>query len=186
MEDKDIVQLFWDRNEQAIKESSDKYGAYCNTIAYNILKDSSDTEECVNDTWLRAWESIPPQKPSKLSAFFGRITRNLALDRYREMHRKKRGGSEKELVFDELEEVVSGSEDPETMYLRKEMIDEINVFLKSLNIEKRSIFVLRYWYAFSLPEISKRINMSEKNISVILSRLRKQLKQYLLGKGYEL
>ena len=110
MEDERIVLLYWDRDEAAISESSMKYGAYCTSIAQNILKNPADAEECVNDTWLHAWNAMPPHRPSLLSTFLGKITRNLSFDLYRKMHRGKRGGSQVDAVLDELEECVSGGE----------------------------------------------------------------------------
>ena len=110
MDDNDIIQLYWDRNEQAIRITSDKYGHYCKAIARNILNNEEDAEECVNDTWLHAWNAMPPHRPSLLSTFLGKITRNLSFDLYRKMHRKKRGGSQMDTVLDELEECVSGKD----------------------------------------------------------------------------
>ena len=111
MDDNDIIQLYWDRNEQAIRITSDKYGHYCKAIARNILNNEEDAEECVNDTWLHAWNAMPPHRPSLLSTFLGKITRNLSFDLYRKMHRKKRGESQMDAVLDELEECVSGKDD---------------------------------------------------------------------------
>ena len=113
MEDERIVLLYWDRDEAAISESSMKYGAYCTSIAQNILKNPADAEECVNDTWLHAWNAMPPHRPSLLSTFLGKITRNLSFDLYRKMHRGKRGGSQVDAVLDELEECVSGKDNIE-------------------------------------------------------------------------
>ena len=119
MDDRLIVQLYWDRNESAISESSKKYGAYCASIARNILQNASDAEECVNDTWLHAWNSMPPQKPSVLSAFLGRITRNLSFDLFRRLHREKRGGGNIDIVLDELAECVSGNDDTDRLWEEK-------------------------------------------------------------------
>ena len=129
MNDEEIIRLYFDRNEQAITESSAKYGTYCSAIAGNILSDVEDVKECVNDTWLRAWNSIPPARPSILQAFLGRITRNLSFDRYRSSHRKKRSDGKVNLVLDELQDIVSGHDDPESTALEKELIREINSFL---------------------------------------------------------
>ena len=139
MEDTHIVQLYWDRNETAISESSMKYGAYCTSIAQNILQNPADAEECVNDTWLHAWNAMPPHRPSLLSTFLGKITRNLSFDLYRKMHRKKRGESQMDAVLDELEECVSGKDDIERQWEMKELIAEINRFLQKLPEEKRPV-----------------------------------------------
>lgn len=186
MDDSMIVSLYWERDEKAITESGVKYGPYCRSIANNILKDWSDVEECVNDTWLKAWNAMPPQRPSVLSAFFGKITRNLSFDRYRLLHRQKRGGGQIDLVLDELGEVVSGSESPEGEVLKKELAGEIGRFLSMLPQEKRVLFILRYWYAESIPDIAKRCRKSENNVSVSLNRIRGSLKAYLTERGYSL
>ena len=156
MEDERIVLLYWDRDEAAISESSMKYGAYCTSIAQNILKNPADAEECVNDTWLHAWNAMPPHRPSLLSTFLGKITRNLSFDLYRKMHRGKRGGSQVDAVLDELEECVSGKDNIERQWEMKELVAEINQFLQKLPEEKRCMFVLRYWYVDSIGEIAGR------------------------------
>lgn len=185
MEDERIIQLYWDRDESAISESSDKYGAYCASIAHNILHSESDEEECVNDTWLRAWNAMPPQRPRILSAFFGKITRNLSFDRYKKLHRQKRGGGQMELVLDELAECVSGRDDTERKWDEKELTAELNRFLHSLPEDKRTLFLLRYWYAGTTAEIAERLGMSENNVSVLLHRIRGQLKAHLVERGFD-
>ena len=184
MEDEKIVALYWDRNEQAISESSDKYGKYCGHIAHNILFDQADEEECVNDTWMHAWNAMPPNKPSVLSVFLGKITRNLSFDCYRRKNSQKRGGHGIDLVLDELEELVSGAEDPEEKFQKKELTAEINCFLRSLSEDKRYMFISRYWYADSVADIAERFGRSEGNVSVILNRLRNKLKAHLTERGY--
>ena len=186
MEDEKIIQLYWDRNEQAIEESSQKYGSYCRNIARNILQNEEDVEACVNDTWLNAWNAIPPHKPSVLSSFLGKLTRNLSFDRYRKLHREKRGGHSIDLVLDELEELVSGQDDPERKWLEKELAESINQFLNGLSEEKRNLFILRYWYALDISEIAKRTGLSSNRISVNLNRIRNKLKTFLSERGYEL
>lgn len=184
--DQQLVQLYWERKEAAITESSAKYGGYCSTIAYNILRTAPDTEECVNDTWLHAWNAMPPHKPLLLGAFLGKITRNLAFDRYKSLHREKRGGGSTALALDELGECVSGREDAEGQYAAKELMDEINKFLLTLPPEKRYAFVLRYWYADSIPDIAARLHLRENQVSVSLSRTRAKLKNYLTERGYDI
>ena len=186
MDDEKIVQLYLARDEAAIRESSAKYGNYCYLIAHRILGDPDDADECVNDTWLRAWNAIPPQKPASLSLFFGKITRNLAIDRYREAHRIRRGGGESLVVLDELGDLVSGSDSPETELMAKELKADIDAFLQSLPPEKRYMFILRYWYAEKTANIAIRYGMKPNQVSVALRRIRKQLQRYLKKKGYEL
>ena len=150
-----------------------KYGNYCQHIAHNILFNKSDEEECVNDTWLHAWNSIPPNEPTILSVFLGKITRNLCLDVYKKKHSQKRGGHNIDLVLDELEEIVGGSDSPEETINRKEMIEEINRYLHTLPEEKRYMFIARYWYTDSVADIASRFGCSEGNVSVTLNRIRK-------------
>ena len=186
MEDEGIVQLYFDRNENAIEESVKKYGAYCSAIARNILSAPEDIEECVNDTWLHAWNAMPPHRPKRLSTFLGKITRNLSFDRYKSQHRAKRGGNTMELVLDELAECVSNGETPEQQIQEKELKEDINRFLLSLSEDQRYQFLLRYWYASSISEIAKRFHKTEDQVSVSLFRIRQQLKAYLKEKGYSL
>ena len=184
MLDSQIIQLYWDRDERAIPETASAYGGYCFTIAHNILSSTQDAEECVNDTWLRAWNAIPPHRPSVLSAFLGRITRNLALNLLRRDHTKKRGGSEIDLVFEELAECVSGSESAEQAVDEQELKQAIHDFLADLPAKKRKIFVRRYWYADSVAQIAKRMHMSENGVSVTLHRLRTDLRAQLEERGF--
>ena len=186
MEDSKIIQLYWDRDESAIPATSEKYGAYCTAIARNILKNEEDTEECINDTYLNAWNSMPPQKPNVLAAFLGRITRNVSINRYKLLHTQKRGGGEVPLVLSELGDIVSGKESVEQELVRKELLVEINGFLAELPKEKRQMFVRRYWYAESIGEIAGRFGISEGNATMTLKRVRMQLKKMLLKKGYQL
>ncbi len=185
MQDEKIVQLYWDRDEQAIGESSAKYGAYCSAIAGNILNSRTDAEECVNDTWLRAWNAMPPHWPVLLQAFLGKITRNLAFDRYKALRAQKRGGGQMDLVLDELAECVSGRDDPQDAWQAEELRREIDAFLLALPEEQQAIFLLRYWYADSVQAIAKRFGRSENSVSVALSRLRGKLKSHLHERGFE-
>lgn len=185
MEDKAIVQLYWDREEQAISATAQKYGNYCKKVAMNILQDDQDAMECVNDTYLKAWNSMPPHRPGRLSTFLGKITRNLAFDVYKHEHTEKRGKGQMDLVLDELTELIPGGLQPQQELDRKELIREINAFLGSLPAEKRQIFVCRYWYADSVTDIAKQFHMSVNTVSVQLRRVRNRLRKYLEGKGYE-
>lgn len=186
MNDKDIVQLFWDRNEQAITETSLKYGHYCSVIAKNILDSDEDAEECVNDVYLNTWNSIPPHKPKMLSAFLGKIVRNLSFNKYKSIHSMKRGGYEISLILDELGEIVSGEESVEDNIQRNELIKTINNFIGTLSAEKRYIFIRRYWYSDKIAVIANRCGRTENSINVELSRTRKKLREYLTERGYEI
>ena len=186
VEDAKIVQLYWDRDEQAIPETADKYGRYCTSIARNILANKEDAEECVNDTYLNAWNAMPPHRPNSLSTFLGKITRNLSFNRYKHNTAEKRGGGELPLVLDELSELVSGTEDVGQEAEYHELVKALNQFLQGLPMEKRMIFVRRYWYTDSISEIANRFDMKEGTVSMTLNRLRNRLRNYLLERGFEL
>lgn len=186
MDDAKIVQLYWDRDEQAILATADKYGSYCASIAKNILGNQEDAEECVNDTYLNAWKSMPPHRPGILSAFLGKITRNLSFNRYKQNVADKRGGGEVPVVFDEIAELVSDTDSVEQEVDRKELVKAIDSFLDRLPAGKKSIFVCRYWYFDSISDIADRFGMTENNVSVTLNRLRLKLRNYLLERGFEL
>ena len=186
MDDKSIVQLFWERNEKAIAEISSKYDLYCRKIAMNILGNEEDAKECINDAYLGLWNSIPPHKPQKLSAYLGKIIRNTALNMYKRDNAQKRGGSQIPLIFEELSEIeipyTSFEDDMETDAL----VSCINEFLASLPADTRRVFVSRYFYSDSIKEISGRFGMTENNVSVTLSRTRTKLSKYLKVKGFEI
>jgi RNA polymerase sigma-70 factor (ECF subfamily) len=185
MDDAKIVQLYFDRNEQAIPATADKYGNYCTSIAKNILGNHEDAEECVNDTYLNTWNAIPPHRPKMLSTFLGKIVRNLAFNRYKHNTADKRGGGEITAVLDELAGCVSDNE-VEHAYEHKELVAAINDFLGSLPAEKRNIFVCRYWYTDSISDIAVRFDMTYSAVSMTLNRLRTKLHDYLIERGYEL
>ena len=186
MEDKDIVQLFWDRNEQAITETSSKYGHYCFSIARNILNNREDAEECVNDTYLNTWKSIPPHKPEMLSTFLGKIVRNLSFNKYKSVHSMKRGGYEISLILDELAEIVSDEESVEDNIIRNELLKAIDDFIKTLSDEKKYIFIRRYWYSDKITAIANQCGRTENSVNVELNRIRKKLRDYLTERGYEI
>ena len=179
MDDSEIIRLYFARSERAIRESRDKYGPYCAAIAYRILASIEDTEECVSDTWHRAWEAIPPASPADLRAYLGKTTRNLALSRLRERGAAKRGGTSVQLALDELGECVPAGESPEDELLRRQLAESVNRYLETLPQEKRAIFVLRYWYLCSGAEIAKKTGIRETTVRTVLFRLRKQLKTHL-------
>lgn len=186
MDDAKIVQLYWDRNEQAIPATAAKYGGYCTSIAKNILGSDEDAEECVNDTYLNAWNSMPPHRPGSLSAFLGKITRNQSLNRYKYNAAGKRGSGHAMAVFDEMAGLVSDTDSVEREIDRKELLRAIDAFLGTLSAEKRGIFIRRYWYFDHVSDIAARFGMTENNVSVTLSRLRLKLHKYLLERGFEL
>ncbi len=184
MNDEQIIELYWQRNEHAIKESNLQYGAYCHKIAKNILNNTEDSDECVNDTWLRAWNVIPPTRPSKLKLFFAKITRNLAFDKLKAQSAKKRGLNEIDLVLGELSECIADQADVEATIIMKELEQSINDFLRTLSVRDCNLFVRRYFFADSIADISRRYGITENNIMVILSRTRSKLKIHLEKEGY--
>jgi len=186
MDDARIVQLYWDRDEQAIPATADKYGNYCTTIAKNILGNREDAEECVNDTYLNAWNAMPPRRPSNLSTFLGKIVRNLSFNRYKHNTADKRDGGQAIVVLDEIAELVSDTDSVEQEIDRKELIKAIDEFLDRLPTDKKDIFVSRYWYFDSISDIAGRFRMTENNVSVTLNRLRHKLHNYILERGFEL
>lgn len=183
MEDTQIIELYWQKNADAISETADKYGAYCFSIAESILHNTEDSEECVNDTWLHAWNAIPPQRPNILRMFLAKITRNLSFDRFNARNAQKRGGGELALVLDELAECL-GTSDTESAYEAKELRQCIRSFVRRLPPRDANVLVRRYFFAESVADIAKRYGLSENNVTVILSRTRKKLKAYLLKEGY--
>lgn len=186
MDDHEIIGLFFERDESALREVSQKYGTYCKAIARNILNNTEEADECVNDTYMHAWESIPPKKPSVLCSYLGRITRNLALNRIRLLKSEKRGSGELALSFDELDEFVSGEYSVEIETEHKEFIAAINSFLDNLTVRQRQLFVGRYWGCCNLAELAARHGMSQNGVSENLAATRKKLKKYLSKRGFEL
>lgn len=186
MEDRNIIALFNCRDEQAITEVQNKYGPYCETVAYHILEDHRDTEECVNDTWLHSWNSIPPQLPQCLRAFLGRITRNLALNRRKHDTSQKRGGGQLTLALEELGQCVDGSPSPEDTYSARELGRSISSFLSCLPQRDRAIFVGRYFYMYPVAQIAANMGMKEDYTANVLFRIRVKLKKHLVKEGYTL
>ncbi len=182
MTDNEIIELYFGRSETAITESEKKYGVYCHSIAKNILHTDQDAEDCVNDTWARAWDAVPPTRPSSLSAFFGRITRNLAFSVYRRMTAEKRGGSQTELCIDELEECIPSemTGNISENYIIKDALDR---FLEGLSEKSRKVFMRRYWYGCSINEIADFFSMSESAVKTSLMRTRNSLKVFLEKEG---
>ena len=184
MEDNEIIEFYWRRSEQAIQESGSKYGSYCLSIANNILSNLQDSEECVNSTWLNAWNAIPPQRPNHLSAFFAKITRNLSINKLKARTAEKRSGNEATVVIDELGECLSASDNVEAEYQGKELGEKISQFLRTLSERECNMFIRRYFYVQPVGEIAKHYRLKESNVLVILSRTRKKLRFYLQKEGY--
>lgn len=182
MTDAQIVEMYWNRNEQAISVTSEKYGTYCYSVAYGILHNEEDSKESVNDTYLSTWNSIPPHKPGILKTFLGKITRRLSIDRWRRKKAEKRGGEIAE-VLDELSECISQSGDP-IAEMEKEMLDKtINTFVRELKDMEQRVFLCRYWYAKPVKEIAKLFGFSESKVKVMLMRTRNKLKTRLNEEG---
>ena len=186
MDDKRIIELFNLRDETAISAVSEKYGAYCLAVANNILLNQWDSEECVNDTYIKAWNAIPPACPDSLRHFLAKITRRLAIDRYRFSVRSKRGGYETDAVFEELGEVLANDEDESDLEEREALRNSINRFLRELPTRERNLFIRRYFYVESVNAIAARCGMKPNHVSQILSRTRKKLKKYLVLEGFEI
>ena len=197
MEDHEIVELFWRRDENAIAQAEAKYGRYCGSIAAGILRDRGDTDECLNDTWMNAWNAMPPHRPGFLKAFLGKITRNLALNLYEKKHAEKRGGGETALALDELAECVGGVPGGNgTAGVSGSVWDSegspeegmvltacLNRFLQSMKAEDRKIFVQRYWYMYSVKEIAGNLGLGESKVKMTLLRQREKLKKVLEEEG---
>lgn len=182
MEDSRIVSLYWARDERAISETALKYGAYCQQIAQNILKDLQDAEECVNDTYLRAWQAIPPERPAKLGAFVGKITRHLALDKYKSKTAAKRQGDAFILSLEELGDCLP-AHDFEADTDARAIGEAINAFLRKELPTARRIFVCRYFYGDSIEDICKRFSISEAKVKSSLFRSRNRLRAHLEKEG---
>lgn len=177
MQDEQIIRLFWQRSPLAIEQTQEKYGNFCRKIAQNILNNLEDSEECVNDTWLRSWDSIPPQKPAKLSAFLGRITRNLALNRWEKNRAEKRGGGACALALQELGECIPDKSGD--LSDRLHLTQVLNRFLESLKPKARNIFLRRYWLFCSVKEIAEFYGLKESSVKMSLLRSREALKKQL-------
>lgn len=182
MEDSEIIGLYHSRSEEALSQTAQKYGGYCRSIAWNILGNVLDVEETLNDTWLAAWDSIPPQKPRRLSVYLGRITRNLALNRLKAQNTQKRGGGQTEVVLEELRECISGAGMDETL---DELVlrDAINKFLRGQLARNRAVFLRRYWAMEPIEDIAKALGLRRGQTRTILYRMRLELKEELEKEG---
>lgn len=183
MEDNRIIDLFFSRSEQAIQEVHGKYGNFCYKIAWNILENREDSEESVNDTYLSAWRSIPPTRPQRLSAYLARLTRHIALDRWRRRSAEKRGGGETALALEELEDCLLAGDSTQAALMGKQLQEALNRFLEGLPERERMIFVSRYWYLSPVKEIAQRIGATESGIKTQLFRTRNRLRVFLEKEG---
>ncbi len=182
MLDEEIIGLFFERSEEALKELKQKYGKMCLQTSYNILGDYFDAEECVNDSYLGVWNAIPPTKPDPLLTYVLKVVRNVSLNCYHKKHAQKRN-SAYDLAVEELEDFLVSPENVERQMETKELTKEIECFLDTLSTENRVIFMRRYWFYDDYALIAKRVGLSEKNVSVRLTRIRKQMKDYLAERG---
>lgn len=185
MKDQQILELYFQRSEAAIAETAEKYGKYCFRIAYNILEDREDSQESVNDTYLAAWNHIPPRKPQILATFLGKITRNLSLNRWKSRRAYKRGGGEVTLALEELGDCVSTGESAQDVLERKELLRALNRFLADLPETERKLFVCRYWYLESIHSLEVRFGFSESKVKSMLYRTRGKLRRYLEKEGLQ-
>ena len=182
MEDEGIIALFFKRSEQAIEETDKKYGGHCYSIAYNILENREDSEESVSDTYLAAWNTIPPRRPNLLNAFLGKLTRHISIDRWRKRTAKKRGGGEIILALEELENCVD-THNVESELAKRELTRVLNAFLSSLSEIERNVFLCRYWYLDSIQTISEVSGFSQSKVTSMLHRLRGKLRKKLSEEG---
>lgn len=183
MDDKAIVDLYWERDENAISETAEKYGRYCYTIAFNILSDAEDAKESVNDAYLNAWNSMPPHRPTILSTFIGKVTRYVSLKKWREKHAQKRGGGNVDLAYEELSECISAHTSIDDEFENQELARVIDRFLDDLPALEQKVFVCRYWYFDSISAISKQFGFSESKVKSMLHRIRKKLRIRLSEEG---
>ena len=183
MEDHEIIDLYWAREERALEESDRKYGRLCRSVAYQILNSREVSEECVNDTWLRSWQAMPPHRPGILSAFFSKITRNLSLDRYKAARAEKRGGGQLPLALDELAGCLPSAQNVEQEAELQELTRLLDRFLRTLPQKECCIFLRRYWYLDGVKEIAKRYDMAEGSVKSSLYRTRQKLKTVLEREG---
>ena len=183
MRDEEIVGLYWARDEEAIMYTSQKYGKYLMKISYNVLSDYQDSEECVNDTYLRTWNLIPNNRPQVLSSFLGKITRSLAVDLYRKKHAKKRFASEFACSLSELSDTFSDGKTPEDDLNAQLLFDALQAFLRQLPQNSRNMFIGRYYFFDSIKEIADYCGVAEGTVKSSLHRTRQALKEYLLREG---
>ena len=185
MQDEEIIELYWQRDESAIEETQAKYNRYLSKIAYNILADEEDSQESVNDTYLAAWNSIPPHRPSILSTYLGKLTRRISIDIFRRRNREKRRASEYALSLNELEDCIPDNHTPENAWETQQLADAINDFLRTLSKDARNLFIGRYYFLDSLRDAAAYCGMSESKAKSMLLRTRRSLKAYLKKEGFD-
>lgn len=181
MTETEIITLYWQRNEEAIVQTKQRFGRYCMVVAQNVLGNVSDAEEVFGDACLKAWNTIPPEKPSSLKAYLARMTRQLAINRIEKDTAQKRGGGEFTLALEELEGCIGVSDDPVDAIVLK---DAMNAFLRSLPTQSRQIFVLRYWHFYTVAEIAQHLGISQSKVKMQLLRSREKLRSHLLKEGF--
>jgi len=186
MEDSKIIDLYWERDTTAIDETAKKYSRYCHSISFNILHNEEDAEECVNDTYLNAWNAIPPKRPNCLATFLGKITRNLSLDKLKKYSAKKRRHGQMDIALSELDEVLPSTTYVEQALDEKELVKLLNEFLGGLPKQKRIMFVQRYWYLMPIKTIAEQLSMSESKVKSALFRMRNELKSHFEREGVAL
>lgn len=184
MQDRQIIELYFNRDETAIAITTKKYGNYMFKIAFNILGDEEDVNEVLNDTYLSVWNSIPPNNPDIFSSYLVKLVRRKAIDRFRANTRQKRIPTEYTVSTDELDDILSGGESPESAYEAKQLSGAINAFVKSLSAVNRNVFVARYYFFDSIKDISQSFGISESKVKNILFRSRKELKEHLRKEGF--
>lgn len=184
MKDAHIVELFWQRQEQALEEAAAEYGSYCAQIAGRILGNEQDTEECVSDVLQAAWDSIPPNRPENLKTYLGKLTRRISMKRWRSRDAQKRGGGEMDLSLEELGQCIPSGVSLEEKLAGKELTASIDAFLAKLPKQERQVFVLRYWYGCSIREIGGKFRFSKSKVESMLFRTRNKLRETLRTEGY--
>lgn len=184
MEDSRIVELYWNRQEEAVRQTQDKYGQYCLQIAGRILGSPEDAQECVNDTYNAAWNSIPPNRPVNLKTYLGKLTRRISMKLWRSRDTQKRGSGEIALSLEELGECILAGISLEEALMGKELSETLNAFLAKLPKEQRQIFILRYWYGCSIREIGSQFGFSKSKVESMLHRTRNKLRETLRKEGY--
>lgn len=184
MDDRTIVKLYWERSEQAISETEKKYGRYCHAIAFGILNDHEDAKEVVNDTYLKTWNTVPPNRPDPLKPYVGMISRQLALDCYDRANAAKRGGGQIPQILEELSECIPDPDSMEDLGESFALRDALNRFVRRLPEEKQVIFIRRYWYASSIAELARDFQRKESQIAMLLLRMRQKLQIFLQKEGF--
>ena len=184
MDDQSIVALYWDRSEQAIAETDRKYGAYCYSIAYHALANNEDAEESVSDTYMAAWNQLPPHRPAILATFLGKITRRISINRWKAKNTAKRGGGQITLTLEELDDCVDGKQNIERAYESHELVWAFNRFLETLPETERDVFLRRYWFFDPIADIAESFGFAQSKVTSMLYRTRGKLRKQLEKEGF--